>query len=52
MADLVRADQPAAALTHGLAAPTRAEVDEIVAAQQFGVSFLPMMVMERVKLVE
>lgn len=41
-----------AALTLGLAAPTRAEVDEIVAAQQFGVSFLPMMVMERDKLVE
>src|SRR5689334_22792171 len=42
----------AAALALSLAAPARAEVDEIVAAQQFGVSFLPMMVMERDKLVE
>lgn len=42
----------AAALAVTLAAPVRAEVDEIVAAQQFGVSFLPMMVMERDKLVE
>jgi NitT/TauT family transport system substrate-binding protein len=42
----------AAAVTVTFAAPVRAEVDEIVAAQQFGVSFLPMMVMERDKLVE
>jgi NitT/TauT family transport system substrate-binding protein len=41
-----------AALTVVAAAPSRAEVDEITAAQQFGVSFLPMMVMERDRLVE
>lgn len=33
-------------------AAVRAEVDEITAAQQFGVSFLPMMLMERNALVE
>lgn len=33
-------------------AAVRAEVDEITAAQQFGVSFLPMMLMERGALVE
>lgn len=42
----------AAALALSVAAPARAEVDEITAAQQFGVSFLPMMVMERDRLVE
>jgi NitT/TauT family transport system substrate-binding protein len=42
----------AAALTLVSATALRAEVDEITAAQQFGVSFLPMMVMERDKLVE
>jgi NitT/TauT family transport system substrate-binding protein len=42
----------AAALTLVSATGLRAEVDEITAAQQFGVSFLPMMVMERDKLVE
>jgi NitT/TauT family transport system substrate-binding protein len=42
----------AATLTLASATTLRAEVDEITAAQQFGVSFLPMMVMERDKLVE
>jgi NitT/TauT family transport system substrate-binding protein len=42
----------AAALTLVSATTLRAEVDEITGAQQFGVSFLPMMVMERDKLVE
>src|SRR5262245_56113874 len=37
------------ALSAGLA---RAEVAEIAVAQQYGVSFLPLMVMEREKLVE
>jgi NitT/TauT family transport system substrate-binding protein len=35
-----------------LAPPARAEVDEVTAAQQFGVAFLPMMLMERDALVE
>ena len=40
-----------AALTIGAGA-ARAEVEEIAAAQQFGVAFLPMMLMERDQLVE
>ncbi|HEX2115188.1 MAG TPA: ABC transporter substrate-binding protein [Alphaproteobacteria bacterium] len=42
----------AAALTALSATAPRAEVEQITAAQQFGVSFLPMMLMERDKLVE
>lgn len=41
-----------AALGLVLALPARAEVAEIVVAQQYGVSFLPLMVMEHDKLVE
>jgi NitT/TauT family transport system substrate-binding protein len=40
------------ALVLAAAAPARAEVGEITAVQQYGVSFLPMMVMEREKLIE
>jgi NitT/TauT family transport system substrate-binding protein len=36
----------------GAATPLRAEIGEITAAQQYGVSFLPMMLMERDGLVE
>ena len=42
----------ALALSCAVASPASAEVSEIVIAQQFGVSFLPLMVMERGKLVE
>jgi NitT/TauT family transport system substrate-binding protein len=42
----------AAFLTTALSAPVRAELGEINVAQQYGVSFLPLMVMERDKLVE
>src|SRR5256884_8529334 len=41
-----------AVLMSALVAPARAEVGEINVAQQYGVSFLPLMVMERDKLVE
>jgi NitT/TauT family transport system substrate-binding protein len=43
-----------AAATAGLAAPSpaRAELDEITVAQQYGVSFLPLMLMEHQGLVE
>jgi len=40
------------ALSFATAANVRAEVSEITVAQQYGVSFLPLMVMERDKLVE
>ena len=39
-------------LLAALAGPATAEVSEISVAQQYGVSFLPLMVMERDKLVE
>ena len=39
-------------MSAALVAPARAEVSEINVAQQYGVSFLPLMVMERDKLVE
>ncbi len=39
-------------MSAALIAPARAEVSEINVAQQYGVSFLPLMVMERDKLVE
>src|SRR5438132_6438755 len=39
-------------MSAALVAPARAEVSEINVAQQYGVSFLPLMVMERAKLVE
>src|SRR5258708_5531363 len=39
-------------LAVALQATARAELDEVTAAQQFGVSFLPMMLMERDALVE
>lgn len=42
----------AALLAGALAAPAGAEVSEINVAQQYGVSFLPLMLMERDKLVE
>ena len=42
----------AAALTVIAATNVRAEVSEITIAQQYGVSFLPLMVMEKYKLVE
>ena len=40
------------ALLLAIAAPAAAELSEINVAQQYGVSFLPLMVMERDKLVE
>ena len=39
-------------IVFAVAMPGRAEVSEITVAQQYGVSFLPLMVMERDKLVE
>jgi len=42
----------AAALAFAVAAPATAELSEISVAQQYGVAFLPLMVMERDKLVE
>lgn len=42
----------ALALSCAVASPASAEVSEIVVAQQYGVSFLPLMVMERGKLIE
>src|SRR5436190_3322222 len=39
-------------LLMAVALPARAEMSEISVAQQYGVSFLPLMVMEREKLVE
>jgi len=39
-------------MSAALVVPARAEVSEINVAQQYGVSFLPLMVMERDKLVE
>jgi len=41
-----------ALLLAAAAAPVRAEVDEITVAQQYGVSFLPLMLMEHRQLVE
>ena len=41
-----------AALLLAAATPVRAEVAEITVAQQYGVSFLPMMLMEQAGLVE
>jgi NitT/TauT family transport system substrate-binding protein len=41
-----------AALALGAAPPARAEIAEIAVAQQFGVAFLPMMLMERDGLIE
>jgi NitT/TauT family transport system substrate-binding protein len=41
-----------AALAVTAPAPVRAEVAEVVVAQQFGVAFLPMMLMDRDKLIE
>ncbi len=40
------------ALATGSARPARAEVNEIVVAQQYGVSFIPLMLMEKESLVE
>jgi NitT/TauT family transport system substrate-binding protein len=42
----------ALALAAGVALPARAEIAEIAVAQQFGVSFLPLMIMERDGLIE
>src|SRR5436305_5020294 len=42
----------AAALLLGSATATRAEISEVTVAQQFGVSFLPLMLMERDGLIE
>jgi NitT/TauT family transport system substrate-binding protein len=47
-----RAIALAAALAAAAAPNVRAEVNEITIAQQYGVSFLPLMVMEKSKLVE
>src|SRR5262249_12389182 len=42
----------AALLSIAIALPVAAESPEVIVAQQYGVSFLPLMVMEREKLVE
>jgi NitT/TauT family transport system substrate-binding protein len=42
----------ASLLAAAMSAPARAEQSEVVVAQQYGVAFLPLMVMERDKLVE
>src|SRR5436305_2562460 len=42
----------AAALLLGSATATRAEISEITIAQQFGVAFLPLLLMERDGLIE
>src|SRR5262249_55320547 len=52
MTHACRALSCAFVLTAALAGSTRAEVSEIAVAQQYGVSFLPLMLMERNQLIE
>jgi sulfonate transport system substrate-binding protein len=49
---MIRKSAIAALMLMGAVAAPRAEVGEVTVAQQFGVSFLPLMIMERDQLVE